>query len=191
MNDGKCDRSGRFWAGTTAVDEQGSTGALYRLDKNGEVATVLLDVKLSNGLGWSPDDQIFYYIDSLTQQVDAFSHDPETGRIFDRRNVVTIPESEGTPDGLTVDAEGHIWVALWGGSAVRRYSPRGKLEAEVRFPVTQVTSCVFGGDDLADLYVTSATHGLAQLELDRQPHAGALFVVRPGVRGLPTDTFAG
>jgi sugar lactone lactonase YvrE len=191
MNDGKCDQFGRFWAGTLAIDEQDPVGSLYRLDPNGDVIKVLSQITISNGLGWSPDGRTLYYIDSRTQRVDAFSFDPDTGRVVDRRVVVAIPTHEGTPDGLTIDAEGHVWVALWGGSAVRRYSPNGHLEHEVRFPVSRITSCVFGGNDLADLYVTSASRGLTPSELRSQPHAGAVFVVRPGVRGLPTDTFAG
>ena len=191
MNDGKCDHSGRFWSGTLALDEQRPVGALYRLDPSGEVTKVLSGVTVSNGLGWSPDQRTFYYIDSRTQRVDAFSHDPESGRIARRRLLVAIPSREGTPDGLTVDVEGHLWVALWDGSVVRRYTPQGKQEYEVRLPASRVTSCAFGGDDLADLYVTSATTGLAPSDLRSQPHAGAVFVIRPGMRGLPTDTFAG
>lgn len=191
MNDGKCDPFGRFWAGTLPIDEQEPVGALYRLEPHGEVTRALTHVTVSNGLGWSPDGRVLYYIDSRTHRVDGFAYDPETGSISGRHALIAIPEHEGTPDGLTVDAEGHLWVALWDGSAVRRYAPHGQFECEVRFPVSRITSCVFGGEELEDLYVTSAARGLTQEELLCQPHAGAVFVVRPGVRGLPTDTFAG
>jgi sugar lactone lactonase YvrE len=191
MNDGKCDPFGRFWAGTLAIDEHDPVGSLYRLEPDGEVTRVLTHVTVSNGLGWSPDGRVLYYIDSRTHRVDGFAYDAETGRISGRHTVVAIPAREGTPDGLTVDAEGHLWVALWDGSAVRRYAPDGQFECEIPLPASRITSCVFGGDDLEDLYVTSAARGLTPAELNRQPHAGALFVVRPGVRGLPTDTFAG
>jgi sugar lactone lactonase YvrE len=191
MNDGACDPAGRFWAGTKDVGARRPIGSLYRLDADHRVTRVLPDVTLSNGLGWSPDGRAMYYIDSTTYRVDGFTFDPETGDVGDRRVVVELPEEWGLPDGLTVDEEGMLWVAFWGGSAIRRIAPDGSVTGTVTLPVTQVTSCAFGGEGLADLYVTSARVGLTDEELRRQPNAGGLLRLRPGVRGLPSAPFAG
>lgn len=186
MNDGKCDPQGRFWAGTMTFDF--TPGAsLYRLDPGGNVTTVLEDVKLSNGLGWSPDDKTMYYIDTMTHGIDAFDFAPESGEISNRRRLVTIDEAEGLPDGMTVDTEGFLWVALFDGFAVRRYTPDGEIDGDVRLPVGQVTCPAFGGADLGDLYVTTAAEGIRQ---DDTPGAGGLYRFRPGVKGLPTNRFA-
>jgi sugar lactone lactonase YvrE len=139
-------------------------------------------ITVSNGLGWAPDGSCAYYIDSATQRVDVCSPD-----LVERRAFVTVPEATGTPDGLTVDADGGVWVALWGGSAVHRYSPDGELDQVVSLPVAQVSSCAFGGDDLRTLFITTSAEGLE----DPEPAAGALFAVRPGSTGQPTLTFAG
>jgi sugar lactone lactonase YvrE len=132
-----------------------------------------------------------YYIDSATLRVDALDYDLATGSASGRRALILIPEGAGLPDGLTVDAEGYLWVALWDGWSVRRYSPSGDLDRIVQLPVARPTSCAFGGPDLADLYVTSAAGGLSASELAAQPLAGALFVVRPGVRGVEATPFGG
>jgi sugar lactone lactonase YvrE len=190
FNDGKCDPAGRFWAGTMAYDERPGAGALYRLEPDAQVTRVLDGVGISNGLAWSPDGGTMHYVDSLTRRIDAFSFDPSSGEIRDRRVVVSIPAEAGYPDGLTVDAEGGLWVALWGGSAVHRYVG-GRLEHVVSLPVTRPTSCTFGGDALDELYVTSATKDLSPEERRAEPLAGAVFRVRPGIRGLPATAFAG
>jgi sugar lactone lactonase YvrE len=137
---------------------------------------------ISNGIGWAPDGSTAYYVDSGTQRIDVCTAD-----LSERRAFVTIAESTGTPDGLTVDAEGGVWVAIWGGSAVHRYSPDGELDQVVTLPVAQVSSCAFGGDDLGTLYITTSAEGLS----DPEPGAGALFAVRPGTTGQPTLPFAG
>ena len=188
FNDGKCDPTGRFWAGTMAYDKEVGAASLYRLDAKGRATRVIDGATISNGLAWSEDARTMYYIDSPTQRVDAFTFNSATGEVADRRTVVRIPEELGTPDGMTVDAEGGLWVALWGGGAVHRYVD-GRLDREIRLPVTQPTSCAFGGADLDSLYITSAREGLSEAERRAQPLAGALFRVRPGVRGLPPHEY--
>ena len=190
FNDGKCDPAGRFWAGTMAYDEKPGAGALYRLDPDGRASLVLDGVTISNGLAWSLDGLTMYYIDTPTRRIDAFSFSPGTGEISDRRPVISIPAELGLPDGLTIDAEGGLWVALWGGAAVHRYVD-GRLDAVVTLPISQPTSCAFGGENLDELYVTSAREGLSLEQREAQPLAGAVFRVRPGVRGLPAAVFAG
>jgi len=188
FNDGKCDPAGRFWAGTMAYDQALGAGALYRLGGDGRARMMLDGVTVSNGLAWSLDGHTMYYIDTPTQRIDAFSFLPATGEIGDRRSVIAIPREAGAPDGLTIDAEGGLWVALWGGAAVHRYLD-GRLDRVIKLPVTQPTSCTFGGEDLDALYVTSAWEGLSATERHEQPLAGAVFRVRPGVRGIPPSVF--
>ena len=188
FNDGKSDPRGRFWAGTMAYDEAAGAGSLYRLDAAGSVSRVLAGVTISNGLAWSDDAATMYYIDSPTQRIDAFSYAAETGEIRDRRPVVHIPAELGSPDGMTIDADGGLWVALWGGGAIHRYLD-GRLDRVIRLPVSRPTSCTFGGPDLDELYVTSAWKGLSADARRAEPLAGALFRVRPGVRGVPPSVF--
>ena len=187
MNDGEVDPAGRFWAGTMELGAAPGRGSLYRLDPSGAVTRVLADVSISNGLGWSPDERTLYYIDSPMQRIDAYDYARSSGTIANRRTVAEIEPADGLPDGLAVDAEGCLWVALWGGSSVRRYTPEGRLDRTVELPVSQVSSCAFGGADLDELYVTSAATGLDEAE----PAAGGLFRLRPGVPGLPARRFAG
>jgi sugar lactone lactonase YvrE len=191
MNDATCDRVGRLWVGSTAHDARPGAGSLYRVDPDGCVERVLADVTISNGIDWSPDDRRMYFIDSATRRVDVLDYDLATGRPSGRRALIQLPEDAGLPDGMSVDAEGYLWVALWDGWSVRRYSPTGDLDRIVQLPVARVTSCAFGGPDLADLYVTSASTGLNAAELAGQPLAGDLFVVQPGVRGLEATPFGG
>lgn len=183
FNDGKCDPAGRFWAGTMAYDEAEGAASLYRLDSNGTVTRMLEGVTISNGLAWSDDRRTMFYIDTPTQRVDAFTYALETGEITDRRPVVQIPANLGSPDGMTIDAEGGLWVALWGGSAVHRYV-EGRLDRVIALPVSQPTSCAFGGPDLDELFVTSAWKGLSAERRAAEPLAGSLFRIRPGVRGV-------
>lgn len=191
MNDAKCDGSGRLLGGTVAPDGTPHAGALYRLDQDHSVTRILASVTCSNGLGWSQDGRLMYYIDSGEQGVDVFKFDPLTGAATHRRRLFEIPADAGIPDGMAVDADGYLWVALWGGAAVRRYAPDGRLDRILKLPAMQVTSCVFGGADLGDLYVTSAAGGLSAEDLRQYPHSGALFVHRPGVAGQPTQTYRG
>ncbi|MEK6192526.1 MAG: SMP-30/gluconolactonase/LRE family protein [Chloroflexota bacterium] len=190
FNDGKCDPAGRFWAGTMAYDESPAAGALYRLDADARATQVLSGVTISNGLAWSVDGRTMYFIDTPTQRIDAFSFTPSTGEIGDRRPLVHISPEIGAPDGMTIDAEGGLWVALWGGAAVHRYL-HGRLDRVIKLPVTQPTSCAFGGENLDELFVTSASEGLSAEERSAQPLAGAVFRLRPGVRGMAAATFFG
>jgi sugar lactone lactonase YvrE len=187
MNDGKADPRGRFLAGTMAYDERPGAGSLYRLDPDRTVHTLLEGVTVSNGLAWTADGGTMYYIDTPTRGVDAFDYDLETGAIANRRRAITIPESDGHPDGMTIDDEGHLWVAFWRGSAVRRYAVDGTVLAVVDLPVSQVTSCAFGGPDGGDLYITSAG---SNTDPGKEPHAGGLFRCRPGVTGRPAGLVA-
>jgi sugar lactone lactonase YvrE len=194
MNDGKCDCRGRFWAGTMATDHTPQAGTLYRLERAGTgyaVAAALTGITVANGIDWSPDNRLMYYIDSPTQRVDVFDFDAERGTLSHRRSLVEIAASDGLPDGMTVDAEGYLWVALFRAGKVRRYSPAGMADMEISLPVTLVTSCAFGGPDLADLYITTARHRLTAAEAAEQTTAGGLFVCRPGPVGRPSFVFAG
>jgi len=188
FNDGKADPWGRFWAGTMFEGKK-RAGAFYRLDPDGSLHTVLTDVSVSNGLGWSPDGRLMYYVDTPTGGVDVFDHDPETGEITGRRRLIDV--ERGWPDGLTVDIEGNLWVALWDGWAVRRYTPDGRVTDTVELPAQRITSCAFGGADLSTLYLTSARTGLSDDDLSRQPHAGSLFALDAGVSGQAPGEWAG
>ena len=190
MNDGACDGAGRFWAGTMALDERPGAGMLYRLDPDLTVHTMLTGVTISNGLDWSLDGRRMYYVDSPTRRIDVFDFDVAAGSIANRRPLVEVPADAGVPDGLTVDAAGFLWVALWGGAALRRYAPDGTLERVVPLPVTHPTSCAFGGAALDELYVTSARVALTAEQRARQPQAGGVFRLRPGVAGRPAHLFA-
>ena len=191
MNDAKCDPAGRLFAGTTAFDFSPHSAALYRVEPDRSFQPVVRGVTQSNGLAWSPSGSRMYFIDSATQGVDVFDYDIATGSISNRRRLVTIERAQGTPDGMTIDNKGNLWVACFGDAAVRCFSPAGIQLDEVFFPVTQVTSCTFGGPDLADLYVTSAAYRLRAEQLKREPHAGATFVCHPGAVGMPAPSFAG
>jgi sugar lactone lactonase YvrE len=204
MNDGKCDPQGRFWAGSMAFSGAPGRGALYRLDPDLTVTRVLDRCTISNGLDWSDDGGRLYYIDSGVPGVDVFDFDGATGTIANRRRVVDVPNDEDAPagatapDGMTIDAEGFLWVAVWGGGEVRRFTTTGELDAVVEMPVACPTSVAFGGDDLADLYITSMTpdrtakDGRTPVDVwDPKPSEGALFRCRPGVAGRPARTFAG
>lgn len=191
MNDGKCDPQGRLWAGTMPYQPTPGAGSLYRLDPGHRVERVLSGLGLANGLGWSPDANTLYFIDSTTQSVDAYDFDPGHGSLSSRRQVAAIDPADGMPDGMTIDDEGYLWVALWGGGCVRRYRPDGTIAAVVNLPVSQVTSCAFGGPDGSDLYITSAAHQLSEEQLAAEPHAGGLFRCRPGITGPPAIPYAG
>ena len=191
MNAGKADGAGRFWGGTMAYDLRPGAGALGRLDPDGELAVQVEDLGEANGLGWSPDEKLFYLVDSGIGVVDAFDFDAVAGTLADRRTVLRVPREEGLTDGMTVDAEGSIWLSLWDGWSVRRYAPDGTLQESIRFPVAQVTGCTFGGPDLRDLYVTTAAYQLSPEQTAEQPLAGSLFVLTPGPMGLPAGRYAG
>lgn len=174
FNDGACDPDGRFWCGTMRYDTAPGDGALFRLDPDGSAVRVIEGIGLSNGLSWTPDGTAAYYVDTLLPRVDRFDY--YDGALHDRREFVSIPDGCGQPDGLTVDAEGGVWVALWDGGAVHRYGPDGSLDFVVEVDEPKTTSAAFGGADLDELFIT-ATSGLYHLT--------------PGVRGVPTLAFAG
>jgi sugar lactone lactonase YvrE len=191
MNDGKCDAAGRFWAGTMALDHKSPGAALYRLEPDGAVAPMLAGVTISNGLAWTADNRTLYYIDTPTHGVDAFDFDLAEGRIANRRRVIDVPASLGSPDGMTIDADDCLWVAIWGGGCVRRYTPDGRLDRIVELP-TRYTSCpTFGGAALDELYITTSGAAVPAEQRPQQPHAGGLFVCRPGVAGRSAFEFAG
>jgi len=192
MNDGRCDPAGRFWAGTMDWDHAPHAGSLYRLevtDGEPQVTRVLGDLTISNGIDWSPNGQIMYFVDSATQRIDMFDFDVASGSLANRRVFVSISPREGLPDGLVVDGDGGVWVALFGAGRMRRYGPQGGLDLEISLPVSLVTSAAFGGPEFADLYITSARHRLDAAQLESQPHAGSLFVCRPGPTGRPAHLF--
>jgi len=191
FNDGGCDPAGRFWAGTLCYEGTPRQAALYRLETDGSCTEVLAEVTNSNGLGWSPDGGTLYYVDTGRGTLDVFDYEAGTGSVRERRTLVGVPPSEGVPDGLCVDDEGHVWLALWGGGSVRRYSPDGRLELVVRLPVSNVTSVAFGGADLADLFVTTAREGLDAAQRRAEPLAGSVFRCCPGVTGRPRATYDG
>jgi sugar lactone lactonase YvrE len=186
MNDGAADPHGRFWAGSMAHDRTPGAGSLYRLD--GEKAVrVLADVTISNGLAWrSPNE--FYYVDTPTHRVDLVTVDA-AGDLVRRETAFRIDPALGSPDGMTADAEGALWIALWGGSAVGRFSPSGERLARVDVEATQVSSCCFGGPDLTTLFVTTSQEDFTPAQSAAEPHAGKLFAVETGIRGLPADRF--
>jgi sugar lactone lactonase YvrE len=190
-NDGACDAAGRLWVGTMPFDERSPVAGLYRVDPDCSVTTILTGTTISNGLGWSPSGTSFYFIDSPTHRIDVFDFDLATGTLENRRPLAAVEVEGAVPDGLNVDAEGCVWVALHGGWGLNRYSPEGELVAEVRLPVAKITSCCFGGPELRDLYVTTRREGLSDADVAEQPLAGALLRLDVGVTGLPTHAFAG
>lgn len=195
FNDGAVDRQGRFWAGTMNNAETGAAdGALYRLDTDQSVHKMVTDIKISNGLGWSPDNMTMYYCDTGYRRIWAYDFDPTSGAIENRRDFAVVPDEpgEGGPDGLTVDSEGFVWSARWEGWKIVRYDPAGKIEREVSIPAARVTSVMFGGPNLDDLYVTSARRGFDEAKDNAtQPSAGSIFRLRPGVNGIPEAAYGG
>jgi sugar lactone lactonase YvrE len=189
MNDGACDPQGRLWAGTLADHFRPGGGALYRLDPSGHVELVLDDLTISNGLGWSPDGTIMYLADSGPGVVHAFRFDGNTGTITEGRVLITVPEEVGAPDGLTVDAEGDLWVAIYGGGRVNRYSPDGALRDVLTVPAVQCTSCAFAGPDLNRLYVTTATEGWSEEQRRAEPAAGIVYRFEVDATGRPAAPF--
>jgi sugar lactone lactonase YvrE len=192
FNDGKCDPAGRFWAGSMSMIGQRGTGSLYRMNHDRSVHKMVDGISTSNGLTWSLDRQAMYYIDTPTMEISRFDYDNASGTISNRQVVVRVAEGEGRPDGMTIDAEGMLWVAMWEGWRVNRYDPQsGAKLASIPVPVERVTSVAFGGEDLDMLYITTARLQLEGAELAKQPHAGGLFRVRPGVRGVEGFSFRG
>ena len=189
FNDGKADRAGRFWAGS--MTPQGASSALYRLDPNLSVHRMVSDITISNGIGWSLDNKTMVYVDSNRLVIYAFDFDLKSGEISRQRDFVRFENHAGVPDGLTVDGEGFIWCALYDGWKVVRINPDGNVVDEIHMPVSRPSSVAFGGQNLDELYITSIAEGLSLEENAQQPMAGDLFMVKPGVRGLPEPAFAG
>jgi sugar lactone lactonase YvrE len=188
FNDGKPSPWGDFWAGTMPWQEGGPACALYRLTPDGRVTELFGGVGLSNGLDWSDDRATFYYADSRSGAVDVFAADPGTGALGERRRFITV--QAGIPDGLALDADGCLWLAVFGTGEVRRYTPDGDLDTVIRLPVDQPTSMAFGGHDLATLYITTAREALTPAQVASQPHAGDIFACTPGATGRPPNLFA-
>ena len=191
FNDCRADPRGRLWAGTLHRDGHRGEAGLYRLEAGGEPTLVLPDRTISNGIGWSVDGATMYYIDSTTQRVERFDYDLATGQLGDQRLFAEIEPTDGVPDGLTVDADGGVWVCLFGGGRIRRYSPDAALDREIELPLTNPTCPAFGGPDLRTLYITTARHHLSPEQLIREPLAGAVLQLDVGVAGLPAYRFAG
>ena len=187
MNDGAADPQGRFWAGTVA-DRPGAA-VLYRLERDGRVDAMLDGLTTSNGVGWSPDGRTMYLADSGPRVIHAFDFDGGAGTISAGRVLVTVPDEVGTPDGLTVDAAGDLWVAIWGGGRVQRYSPAGELRQVLDVPAAQTTSCAFAGPGLHRLYVTTATEDWTDDERRADPKAGLVYRFETDATGRPADSF--
>jgi len=189
MNDGACDSRGRFWAGTLAVDQRPGAGALYRFDGDGAARLVLPGLTISNGVDWSPDAATMYLADSGPGVVYAFDFDADTGALAGRRVLVTIESDVGAPDGLTVDAAGDLWVAVYGAGEIRHYQPDGVLAEVFAVPAAQTTCCAFGGPGLDRLYVTTATEGWTDEQRRARPGAGLVYRLDVGVAGRPAAPF--
>jgi sugar lactone lactonase YvrE len=185
MNDGKCDPAGRFWAGSMAWDARPRAGRLYRMGLDGSVEVVLSEVTVSNGLAWPPDGATMYYVDTLTRRVDRLSLDAATGALRARATAFEVDAAEGWPDGMAIDDEGCLWVALWGGGQVIRYATDGRVLARVRVGPSQVSSCAFGGPERRTLFVTTSQEGLDAAARRAQPDAGRVFCVDVDVTGPP------
>jgi sugar lactone lactonase YvrE len=191
FNDGKVDRAGRFWAGTLDRRLGNAIGQLYRVEPGFRVTAMDRGFTISNGIGWSPDDRTMYFTDTPSRRIYRYAFDPAAGSVANRRVFVEAAPGHGGPDGMTVDAEGFVWSAQFDRWCIHRYAPDGRLDRAVRLPIQRPTTCMFGGPDLATLYVTSARMDLADDALAAQPHAGGVFALDVGVSGLPEPRFAG
>jgi sugar lactone lactonase YvrE len=192
MNDGKCDPAGRLWVGSLSTKGTRETSALYCVEADGTYRAALTGVTISNGIVWTPDEKTMYYIDTGTRAVQAFDYDKKAGAIGNGRTAFEIPEAMGYPDGMTIDSQGMLWIAMFFGKAVRRFDPqRGVLLESVELPVSNATSCALGGADLRDLYITTARAGLTNEALAAEPAAGGLFRARVEAPGIPQHRFAG
>ena len=187
FNDASVDPAGRVWVGSMDIKEKEPLGTLYRLDTGGTLTPVVKGATVSNGIGWSPDGTRMYYNDSPLRRIDMFDYDQATGEAYQGRMFADLSGAEGFPDGLTVDADGCVWVAMFAGGALRRFTPAGHQDAVIPLPVSQPTSCAFGGPGMADLFVTTAYRDLSEAQRAAQPLAGRLLRLRPGPVGLPSS----
>ena len=192
FNDGKCDPTGRFWAGTMAYENPARQGSLYRMDTDFQVTKVLGGIGISNGIVWSLDHRTLYYIDSLSYKVRAWDFEPETGAMAREQVILHVAPEFGLPDGMTIDAEGMLWVAFYGGGKVCRvHCASGEILETIELPVPAITACAFGDDALDTLYITSAAQNMTAEEIAAAPQSGNLFSVKTGVEGVPADRFGG
>lgn len=184
-NDGACDSQGRLWVGTMHLEQKHGAGALYCIENNLKAHKKLSNTTISNGIAWSLDNKRLYFIDSPTQTVQSFIFEQKTGEIIFEKNVIPIPDEMGSPDGMAIDEEGMLWIAQWGGFGIYRWNPRnGNLIEKIEVPVPQVSSCVFVGENLDYLLITTARENMKDEELKRYPKSGDVFLVRVGVRGV-------
>lgn len=192
FNDGKCDPAGRFWAGTLSYDLDEGSGNLYSLGRDMNVHIKLQNLTIPNGMAWNDNQEKFYFIDTFTRTIQSFDYNEESGDIMNPSVLKVIHEKEGYPDGMTIDEEGALWVALYGGKKVIRVDPSsGKTLFEVHLPVPKITSCTFGGAALDELYITTAREHMTEQDIDRAPLSGSLFKANVPFTGRPTYRFAG
>jgi sugar lactone lactonase YvrE len=190
FNDGKCDPAGRFWVGSMALNQEPYAAALYSFGGDSTITQKVDSISISNGICWSADKKTMYYIDTPTQTVKAFDYNDGTGAIENGRVVIKIEDENSFPDGMTIDNEDKLWIALWGGSSVVRYDPdTGKLLSRITVPAKNVTSCAFGGSNLDSLLITTASVGMNEEEKAKYSRAGAVFVAVPGVKGVNGNFF--
>ncbi len=192
FNDGKCDPSGRFWAGTLSYKQVKGAGSLYILFPDLHAERKLREVTVPNGMAWNHDNNQFFFIDSPTGTIFTFDYDDKSGMISNRRTVRQIAEAEGSPDGMTIDEEDGLWVALYGSGKVIRIDPEsGDTLHEIHLPVPNVTSCTFGGPGLDELYITTARENMSALDIKQAPLSGSLFKAKVPCKGLPVSRFSG
>ena len=191
-NDGKCDASGRFWIGTMELKAKPGEGALYCIDRQLNIVCKEKSLGIPNGMGWSPDNKRMYHIDSQQRAVRSFFYDDETASIEFEKNAVEIPTSVGSPDGMAMDIEGMLWVAIWNGFAIHRYNPaNGELLETVSLPVPQVSCCAFGGPGMDELFITTAREKMSEADQAKYPLSGSLFKVKTSTKGFAVNRFAG
>jgi sugar lactone lactonase YvrE len=192
FNDGKCDRSGRFWGGTMDFACEAPTGALYRYDPDGQCVRHAMGAAVTNGPAWSRDERTMYFNDTVEGRVRAFDFDASSGALSNRREWLQFASGDGLPDGMTTDAAGRLWIAHWGGACVSCHDPVSGAElGRIALPTSHITNCTFGGGDLRTLFITSARSGLSAAQLAAQPLAGGLFAIELGEPGAPASMFAG
>lgn len=192
FNDGKCDPAGRFWAGTMAYENPVNQGSLYRMETDFQVTKVLGGIGISNGIVWSLDHRTLYYIDSQSYKVRAWDFELETGAITREQVILQVAPEFGLPDGMTIDEEGMLWVAFYGGGKVCRvHCASGEILETVALPASAITACAFGDDALDTLYITSAAQNMTAAELAAAPQSGHLFSVKVGLKGVPAERFGG
>lgn len=192
FNDGKCDPAGRLWAGTMAYDDPTDQGSLYRIDTDFNVTKILGGIGISNGIVWSADQSTMFYIDSVSYKIRTWDFAMDSGDISGEQTLLEVEPDFGLPDGMTVDEEGHLWVAFYGGAKVCRvHSGSGEILDTIDLPARNITACAFGDEDLGTLYITSAAQQMSADELEAAPMSGNLFSCRPGVKGVPSVRFGG